>query len=375
MVKIGIISMQRVMNHGSFLQAYALKKTVENSIPSAECVFIDLPPNGKEKSANSNTKTYLDMLRFWYHKLRKHEAICHEYCLRWNYQKFRGIYQECLKDYLGVTDSRNYNTDYDAVIIGSDEVFNCTQEDAWWGASMMLFGEGVATKKLISYAASFGYTTEERLFEFGLYEKVASNLCNFSSISVRDNNSEQIILKMVGEKPYKHLDPVFIYDFCKELEGLKIKKKKKKYLVIYQYQNRINDQQVINEIKKIARNTGCKILSVFEYSNWSDENVVCTPFEAMEYIRDAEYVITDTFHGCVMSIKYNKKFVALCRESNYNKLMDVLHTFRLEKQLLTGNEYIGDILNHKIDWMQVNRIIEKQREETISYLKSTLLEK
>lgn len=41
-----------------------------------------------------------------------------------------------------------------------DEVFNCTQEDAWWGAPMMLFGEGIATKKLISYAASFGYTTE-----------------------------------------------------------------------------------------------------------------------------------------------------------------------------------------------------------------------
>lgn len=372
MAKIGIISMQRVMNHGSFLQAYALKKTVENNIPDAECVFIDLPSNGKRKSDSSNTKTYIDILRFWYHKLRKHDAICHEYCLRWNYQKFRDIYRECLKDYLGVTDSRNYNTDYDAVIIGSDEVFNCTQEDAWWGASMMLFGEGVTTKKLISYAASFGYTTEERLFEFGLYDKVASNLGNFSAISVRDNNSEQIILKMIGLKPYKHLDPVFIYDFQKEL---KIKKKKKKYLVIYQYQNRINDQQVIDEIKKIARNTGCKILSVFEYSNWSDENVVCNPFEAMEYIRDAEYVITDTFHGCVMSIKHNKKFVALCRESNHNKLMDVLHTFQLEKQLLTENEYIWDILNHKIDWMQVNRTIEKQSEDTICYLKNTLLEK
>ena len=47
MAKIGIISMQRVMNHGSFLQAYALKKTVENNIPDAECVFIDLPSNDK----------------------------------------------------------------------------------------------------------------------------------------------------------------------------------------------------------------------------------------------------------------------------------------------------------------------------------------
>lgn len=371
MEKIGIISMQRVMNHGSFLQAYALKKTVEASIPGAECMFIDLPSNGEVKPININSKTYLDIFRFWYHRIRKHDTICDEYCLRWNYHKFKCIYRECLKTYLGVTDSLNYNTDYDAVIIGSDEVFNCTQEDAPWRTSMILFGEGVVAKKCISYAASFGYTTEERLSKFGLYEEVARNLRSFSAISVRDKNSEQIILKMLGKKPKKHLDPVFVYDFRKEL---KQRKQKQKNLIVYQYQNRIKEQHIIDEIKIIAKKTGCKIISAFEYCDWADENLVCTPFEAMEYIRDAEYVVTDTFHGCVMSIKYNKKFATFCRESNINKLMDVLQTFQLEKQLISEDDNIWDILNHEINWKEVNKMIEEQRKNTITYLLNSLLE-
>ena len=371
MEKIGIISMQRVMNHGSFLQAYALKKIVETSIPGVECVFIDLPSNAEMKPINNNSKTYLDVLRFWYHKLKKHDTICNEYCMRWNYHRFKCIYRDCLKMYLGIMDSPNYNTNYDAVIIGSDEVFNCTQEDASWGTSMVLFGEGVTCPKHISYAASFGYTTVERLLAFGLYEKVASNLCGFSAISVRDNNSEQIVLKMLGVKPKKHLDPVFVYDFQKELRN---RKQKQKNLIVYQYQNRIKEQHIIDKIKKIAKKTGCRIVSVFEYCNWADDNIVCSPFEAMEYIRDAEYVVTDTFHGCVMSIKYNKKFATFCRESNINKLMDVLQTFKLEKQLISEDDNIWDILNHEINWKKVNKIIEEQRENTITYLLNSLLE-
>lgn len=370
MAKIGIISMQRVMNHGSFLQAYALKILLENNIPDSECIFVDLPSNTKFHLLKGK-KSYLDILRFCYHKLKKHGSICNEYCMRWKYDKFKDVYKKCLKKYLGITNHFNYNTNYDFVIIGSDEVFNCTQEDASWGTSMLLFGDGVVAKKIISYAASFGYTTEERLCQYGLYDKIVSLLHNFSAISVRDYNSEQLIMKMLGMKPYKHLDPVFIYDFKKEL---KYRNKKVKNIVVYQYQNRIKEQCVIDDIKKIAKKTGCKIVSVFEYCDWADENIVCTPFEAMEYIRDAEYVITDTFHGCVMSIKFNKKFATFCRESNYNKLMDVLKTFQLEKQLITERDNIWDTINHKINWLQVNKIIEQGQKSSINYLTNSLLE-
>lgn len=371
MGKIGIISMQRVMNHGSFLQAYALKKTVENVIPNVKCEFIDLPSNSKCE-VKYNSKSFLDILRFVYHKLKRDATICDEYSLKWNYYKFKNIYKECLEKHLGIQEELNHNTDYEAVIIGSDEVFNCTQEDAVWGKSMLLFGEDVVAKKIISYAASFGYTTEERLKQFELYEAVSRNLNNFSAISVRDSNSEQIISKMLGFTPKKHLDPVFIYDFYNELQ---MKKKKRKIFVIYQYQNRIIEQGIIEEIKRIAKEKGCKIVSVFEYCSWADENLVCTPFEAMEYIRDAEYVVTDTFHGCVMSIKFNKKFATFCRQSNYNKLMNLLRQFQLEKQLITENSNLVDTLEHEIDWEKINQIIEQERESAIMYLKDTLLEK
>lgn len=371
MEKIGILSMQRVMNHGSFLQAYALKKTVEANIPDVECEFIDLPSQDKVKSV-CNPKSHIDTVKFWYHKLRKHKMICDEYNLRWNYYRFGCVYRECLRSYLGVTDYPNHNTNYKAVIIGSDEVFNCTQEDAAWGSSMMLFGDGITSPKIISYAASFGYTTEERIRQSGLYEKVAANLQNFCAVSVRDSNSEQIVSKMLKKTPKKHLDPVFIYDFQKELKKIK---KKRKLLVVYQYQNRISEQSTIDEIKRIAKKEKCKIVSAFEYCSWADENLVLTPFEAMEYIKEADYVVTDTFHGCVMSIKFNKKFAAFCRETNHNKMMDLLRTFQLEQQLVTEENSVLDILNHEIDWNKINHIIYRQKENTVAYLMENLTEK
>ena len=372
MKKIGIISMQRVMNQGSFLQAYALKKTIESNILNVECEFIDLPSNKKRKITCSTQKRGVDIIRYFYHKIKKDNMICHEYCLRWNYDRFKCIYERCLRKYLKIEENFNYNTSYETVIIGSDEVFNCTQEDAAWGTSMMLFGEGVAAKKIISYAASFGYTTEERLFQLGLYEKVSDNLRNFNDISVRDSNSEKIVLHMTGKKPKKHLDPVLIYDFKKELR--KKRNKREKYFVIYQYQNRITESKIIYEIKRIAKEKHCKIVSVFEYCSWADQNLVCTPFEAMEYIRDAEYVVTDTFHGCVMSIKFNKKFATFCRKSNFNKLKDLLDRFQLESQLITEAGNLEKILNHEIEWKEINKIIHQEKEHTLIYLKNNLLE-
>lgn len=189
MLSFGIMSMQRVRNHGSFLQSYGLMKTIEAIISDAKCEFIDLP---NSKTPETKKRSFISLLRFWYHKLKK-DRVYNEYSLWWNSQKYTAIYNSCLKKYLGVSDRINYNTEYDAVIIGSDEVFNCTQEDASWGTSMALFGEGIESRKIISYAASFGYTTENRIIQYGLYTRIKDNLQKFHAISVRDENSVQIV--------------------------------------------------------------------------------------------------------------------------------------------------------------------------------------
>lgn len=365
MKRVGIISMQRIVNHGSFLQAYGLKKTIENNIPGTICEYIDLPVKKINKESVKYGENFLFFIKRIRYKLLGYDTAYNENKQVATYSKLKKKYRKQLYKYLGMSYERNYRTDYDTVVIGSDEVFNCTQEDAPWGNTMLLFGDNVESDNIISYAASFGYTTKERLKEFGLYNKVLDNLRNFKAISVRDRNSIEIVQEMLGEKPYFHLDPVLIYDFNHEI----INVKKRKYIVVYQYVNRISDEKLIAAIKNFAKEKNLSIISVFEYCDWADKNYAVNSFEAMGYVKNAAYVVTDTFHGCVMSIKFNKRFIALRRDSNANKLCDLLETFQLQDHIVHSEDDIISVLNKEDDWSRVNQIIDEQKAAAVNYLK------
>ena len=363
--KIGIISMQRVVNHGSFLQAYALKRTIEQLVDGTECEFIDHP---QTKNVLPQKETVLNKLRYQYHRILKHQAYCADYESFVNQQKYMACYTDALKKYLNVTDELNLRTDYETVLIGSDEVFNCTQEDTPWKGEMFLFGDGVKSSNIICYAASFGYTTIERLQQWGLEKTVGDCLLRLSAISVRDINSRNVVKCLTGITPVCNVDPVLIYDFSDEV----MIPKRDNYIVIYEYTDRITEPHIIESVKKYAKKKRYKIISVFGYCSWADENLVMEPFSALGYIKHAECVVTDTFHGCVMSIKYNKRFVALSRESNKNKLEDLLLRFGLEQQLTNCNEDIESVLNAYIDWDGVNKKIEEEKIAAQVYLSKSI---
>ena len=97
----------------------------------------------------------------------------------------------------------------------------------------------------------------------------------------------------------------------------------RKCIAVYTYSNRICDKDEINAIKLFAHNYGLKTIGVGMYQIWCDENVLGEPFEIVGYLK-VEYVVTDDFHGSVFSIKYKKRFATFVRESNRNKLIDLL---------------------------------------------------
>lgn len=73
---------------------------------------------------------------------------------------------------LGITDEMNYNPTLDCLVIGSDEVFNCIQKNSNVGYSPELFGKDNRAKKLLTYAASFGNTTLEKLKKYKKADEV-----------------------------------------------------------------------------------------------------------------------------------------------------------------------------------------------------------
>lgn len=353
-MKIGIMSMQRVRNYGSFLQAYGLKYIIEKL--GHEVIFLDYKvekPIVPYKERNIIYK----LLSSFYHGIKKN--IFKE-------EKMRYLYDAKYLPMLGVSKKKKYRSNVDVLVIGSDEVFNCLQSGINIGFSRELFGKDNNANKVISYAASFGYTTLNGLRKYRIDNEIGKLLKGFMAISVRDANSSSIVKELTGKEPIINVDPVIIADFD---EHINLNISIEDYILIYAYTNRINKNSEITAIKNFAKKYNKKLVSVGIHQDWTDIKLEADPFELLSYVKGADYLITDTFHGSIFSIKYNKPFATIIRESNKQKLRDLLKRFNVSDREVSNMEDLENVLLKPIDFEDVNNIIKIETDRSIAYLK------
>lgn len=366
-MKIGIMSMQRIINYGSWLQAYGLKATLESM---GHCVeFVDYfaePPlvteTAEAAASASKLVRLVRMLSPAYRDYRRRQIRMNQ-----SFSAFHRRFSDEFLPALGVTPEPNLCPELDALVIGSDEVFNCTQPGAAVGYSLQLFGRDHRAKKLASYAASFGSTTMEKLEQYGVREEIGAHLAQFDVISVRDDNSAKIVTELCGKAPVQNIDPVLLCEFP-EAEDISVPLKD--YIVVYAYAGRIRDDEA-QAIRDFAKKHNKKILTLGFYQPFCDEYVQASPLEVLAYVKHADYVVTDTFHGTVFSIKYQKRFATIIRSSNNNKLTGLLNTFRLGSHCVSSLDDLERILTLDPD-PAVPALIEAEREKAKRYLLNVL---
>lgn len=372
-MKVGILSMQRIKNWGSFLQAFALKGTIEEL--GHECSFLDIKQNVglADSEVLSNDKSrplFLIRLSNLFSYILKGQLLS---CLRGKaYQKkFNQKYNEEFLPLLGI-DKDSYECDkaFDLVVIGSDEVFNCTQTKSYWGRTLHLFGEGIEAKKIITYAGSFGKTTLDSLEDCNLTDQISNALKNISNISVRDENSYSIIENLTDKKPVMSIDPAMIFDFSPFLpENMPIKD----YLIVYTYQGRITDPDTIKTIKDYAVSKNKKIVSLYCYYSWCDYSLVAdTPFQLLAYFANADYVVTDTFHGSVFSMIYKRNFCTILRETNTQKIDFLLNQFKQRSRIVKAPSDIKSLLDQGVDYSETNKILTDEAMKAKDYLRQAI---
>lgn len=368
-MKVGIMSMQRVVNYGSYLQAYGLKKTLE--FLGHEVEFVDYKPEGslveengsKNGRISDNISRVLRMLSPSYRRWREKQ-------IRSN-RSFQIFYDKFIHDFLpelGVEEVRNETPKLDVLVIGSDEVFNCTQAGQMVGYSRQLFGAERRANKLISYAASFGSTTLEKLNQYGIAHDIRHYLGDFDAISVRDQNSFELVKNLCGVCAEQHIDPVLLYDFS---EVDQISTNFKNYIVVYAYAGRISEEEA-KWIHNFANKKGKKLISLGFWQTFCDDYVLASPLEALAYIRDADYVITDTFHGTVFSIKYQKRFAVIVRDCNKQKLTDLLSQFGLDERRINNMADMECILENGMDKENISSLLQQKQQVARIYLTDTL---
>jgi len=365
MKKTGILSMQRIANYGSFLQAYGLKQILTEI--GCDVTFVDYHP-GKCLVAGESSRSGIRKLAKALDVL-KYRAPFRE---KLRFIKYKKNYAANYYPYLGIDEHMNYAPQLDLLVIGSDEVFNCVQNNTNVGFSPELFGEGNHAERVISYAASFGNTTVQKLEQYQVKKTVGEWLGRLDAVSVRDKNSGEIVKELTQRVPGYHLDPVLVYDFTGKCREIPKSVPEKDYMLLYGYSGRFTKEECA-KIRAYANSRKLKIFCIGGVQDCCDRFIDCSPFEVLAYFMHASCVVTDTFHGTIMSIITHRQFVTAVRSSGYGnaeKLTDLLTRLELEDRMEGDMDKLKGLMEKEICYERTDALIKQGRENAYAYLRS-----
>ena len=254
---------------------------------------------------------------------------------------------------------------YDVFVVGSDQVWN----PKFISNKKLFLIDFLDSNNSISFAASFGIANIE-LEDYELYKK---GLNKFKQISVREDSGKKIIEKLTGRKDVEVLvDPTMLLT-SKEWDNVSkrpSKLKSKKYILNY-FLGEFSEERK-KCVEKFAKENSCDIVNLMDRK---DPLYTCGPSEFLYLVKNAFLVCTDSFHGCVFSIIYNRPFVIFDREeknmNNMGSRIDtLLDTFKLENRRYNGKNITSKNLNN--DYNEAYKILEREKEKSLNFLKKAL---
>lgn len=290
--------------------------------------------------------------------------------------KFKKKYFDTIsKFYIGYADLCNGSKSYSAVMVGSDQV--------WGPLSLyskfynLLFVEEQVPK--FSYASSFGVST---IFPWQK-EGVTRFLSRLDKIGVREQRGKEIVEELTNREASVVLDPTLLltaeeWDSHIDEERCKIEEP---YILTYVLGER---EDIRDEIKRFKKKSNLKVVNLPHIDNYhkmdddlGDLNLYdVDPFDFIRLVRDAKYIVTDSFHGTVFSILFHKKFVTFYRKdpnlkgSTHSRIDSILQMLGLSARLCEAEIY--DKMIADIDYECVeSRLIDK-RSSSIAFLQDAV---
>lgn len=331
-MKIGIYTYYDAVNEGAFLQAYCLKNFLQNRY-NAEVYFLPIenPVYHQKLLAPLHTKN----------PFRKS-----------NFKKRKKALEAARED----TFNTAKNKTFDMIVFGSDELWNINNpvfSDENMGAS-------IKSGDMISYAVSMGNTSPHDKH----WNDLKTYFDKFRKLSVRDYNSAGIIKDVIGKECQIHADPVFLYDIPVEKPSVSYP-----YLLVY---GGFYDNKIIKDIKMFAAEKKLKIIAVDLYNRWCKTVVSRSPWEFMGYIENADYVVTNMFHGTMLSVLKKKKFVTVLTDERKNKLTYALERFGCtDRAVGMGEDDFFEKLKAAAEIMPdsefIDKVISEERIKTGQY--------
>ena len=360
-MKIGILTVPFNNNYGGFLQAFALKRVLESM--GYKVFFINRRPN-RVVTLRSKLGDILKGL----HLLEDKQKKLSKYTDR--FQK-KYLFPYTKKYYSSQELKKCVKYKFDAVIVGSDQVWRYRYFNDWIDDFFCNFLEGTNIPHF-SYAASMG--TDAMDYTQDKIEICSSLLKGFKAISVREESSVKLLKEFFGiDNAQVVLDPTFLIDRQAYVDLFQDKYIKPENPYIFTYV--LDDSQEIKQsIEEFSRQKNMPVVNIKAQTGNINEIDVIEPVEKwLSAIYYADYVITDSFHGTVFSLIFNKQFVVYGNvQRGMSRMQDTLNRVGLQNRLITSRPAVGTLLEQEIDWVSVNKQINIYKESSMAFLKSSL---
>lgn len=335
-MRVAIVTVfNEYFNYGSFLQAFALQEYLQKHQIQAELI---------EERSFKKTKTKFRRL-LTRNVARLQFNLSNTLVYGATNKKLNSVHQ-----FSDVT--------YDAVILGSDEIWNLNNKT--FEHSPIFFGDGIQAKKRISYAPSANGMTYE---DFLIYPKKTAALKRIEYLSARDPLSVSLVERVTTREVTEVLDPTFLIDWS----DFERNDTSENYILVYCY-NLTQDR--VRLIESLAKHLGSEIIVVGHFNETRYKAIVIDPFLFLGYIKNAKAIVTDSFHGTIFSIQYNKEFCSFV--GNNYKVGSILGAFGLSDRDATQNPNLLALFEKTIDYSKVNQLIAEKKNISKQFLDRAL---
>ena len=247
-------------------------------------------------------------------------------------------------------------------LTGSDQVWN----SYFWDFSKIYLLDFVKdNEKKIAYAASFGMDSIKEEYK----EDFRKNLSEFKSILLREEKGQKIIKELINKDVPVVLDPTLLLErnewnkFGKKPENLK----DGKYIFTYFLGEMTKERK--KKIRKFAKRRNAKIIALNDITK---KYYCCNPNEMVYLIENAEAILTDSFHACVLSIIFNKDFYIFERISKGRNMNSRIET--LLKMLQINKKTDDDLeLDRNYNYKKINMLLDEKKKRCMEYIEKSLL--
>lgn len=371
MKKIGIITFHNSYNCGSMLESYAMQESIKKYC-NKNVEIINFSNDGQKELynvwfKNSSPKNILkNILLLPNIKKIKNNNLMYEYFSKTNFNLSKEKYSKCEE-----LNDNNYNI----VVSGSDQIWNITIQDA----DDAYFLPWVKKAKKVAYAPSFG--SKNIIKNTKNPQKYINYLNKYDVLSIRENNGKKWIKDMIGKDVPVLIDPTLILEEkdYKKLVATDIIEKNK-YIFLYcpnfnieicKYVKKIAEKYNLKVITWSCKSYSTKLIKRFGFELAQYEN----PSAYLYYIKNAELVITTSFHGTIFSTIFKKNFITVKNGDMYgddDRVITLLEQLKMNDRLIPFEFDNNFNYLENIDYTNYNKEIIKLRKNAITFLKENI---